>query len=134
MLVIGWLYFFLLPLRWQNRRLAGPDPELKRALAAASCGRWEPAAQLLTTAGDDWERRALYTQRLAELAARKGDSWIQSWRTARPGDPDAALVHARTRFMYAEHNLRPAAQYRVSRTVRLGPARTASSGPGGGTV
>ncbi|WP_053713363.1 hypothetical protein [Streptomyces sp. XY413] len=101
LLVIGWLYFFLLPLSWQNRHLAGPDPDLKRALTAASHGRWEPAAQLLITASDDWERRALYTQRLAELAARKGDGWLQSWQAARPGDPDAALVHARTRIMYA---------------------------------
>ncbi|WP_374776983.1 hypothetical protein OG756_33715 [Streptomyces sp. NBC_01310] len=101
LLGIGWLYFFLLPLKWQNRRLAGADPELKRALAAASRGRWEPAAQLLLTAGKDWERRALYTQRLADLAARKGDTWLRSWQTARPGDPDAALVQARARVMYA---------------------------------
>lgn len=44
--------FGLFPLRLQNRKLAGPDPALRRALAAASLGFWRPAAELLAEAGE----------------------------------------------------------------------------------
>ncbi|MFD4116548.1 hypothetical protein ACFWSJ_24205 [Streptomyces niveus] len=96
-----WLGYGLLPLRWQNSHLAGPDAPLQRACRAANRGRWEPAAQLFEDAGQDWERRSLYAQRLGYLAARRSDRWLKAWQEARPGDPDAALVVARTRVLYA---------------------------------
>ncbi|MEV8411968.1 hypothetical protein AB0R12_41645, partial [Streptomyces niveus] len=46
-----WLGYGLLPLRWQNSHLAGPDAPLQRACRAANRGRWEPAAQLFEDAG-----------------------------------------------------------------------------------
>ncbi|MEU2154154.1 hypothetical protein ABZ532_03850 [Streptomyces sp. NPDC019396] len=55
LLVCGALIWFLLfPLRPQNGKLAGPDPDLRRALAAAHLGAWKPAAELLAGAGQDW--------------------------------------------------------------------------------
>ncbi|MFD6331240.1 hypothetical protein ACFWGI_16905 [Streptomyces niveus] len=96
-----WLGYGLLPLRWQNSHLAGPDAPLQRACRAANRGRWEPAAQLFEDAGQDWERRSLYAQRLGYLAARRSDRWLKAWQEARPRDPDAALVVARTRVLYA---------------------------------
>ncbi|GGZ08069.1 hypothetical protein CP967_32825 [Streptomyces nitrosporeus] len=96
-----WLGYGLLPLRWQNPRLAGPDAALRRAYRAAALGRWEPAARLFEDAGQDWERRSLYAQRLGYLAARRSDRWLRAWAAARPDDPDAALVAARARVLHA---------------------------------
>ncbi|MFB6553952.1 hypothetical protein [Streptomyces sp. NPDC056405] len=96
-----WLKYGLLPLRWQNSYLAGPDAPLQRACRAAARGHWEPAARLFEDAGQDWERRSLYAQRLGGVAARRSDRWLKSWEEARPGDPDAALVVARARVSYA---------------------------------
>ncbi|MEV6193383.1 hypothetical protein AB0M19_13400 [Streptomyces sp. NPDC051920] len=101
LLLCCWLWFTLLPLRWQNSGLAGPDAALQRALRAAARGRWDPAARLLEDVGQDWERRSLYADRLGSLAAEKSDLWLKAWQEARPGDPDAALVVARTRIQYA---------------------------------
>ncbi|MFD7694616.1 hypothetical protein [Streptomyces sp. NPDC059805] len=96
-----WLMYGLLPLRWQNPRLAGPDASLQRACKAAARGHWEPAAQLLEDAGQDWERRSLYAQRLGGVAAAGRDRWLTAWEEARPEDPAAALVAARARVSYA---------------------------------
>ncbi|MEU9587760.1 hypothetical protein [Streptomyces werraensis] len=96
-----WLKYGLLPLRWQNSYLAGPDAPLQRACRAAARGRWEPAARLFEDAGQDWERRSLYAQRLGDVAARGSDRWLKAWEEARPEDPDAALVVARARVSYA---------------------------------
>ncbi|MFD5236779.1 hypothetical protein [Streptomyces tendae] len=82
-----WLKYGLLPLRWQNSYLAGPDAPLQRACRAAARGRWEPAAQLFEDAGQDWERRSLYAQRLGDVVAQGSDRWLKEWRKARPGDP-----------------------------------------------
>ncbi|MGW1069793.1 hypothetical protein ACWD4F_35450 [Streptomyces aureus] len=101
LLLCCWLWFTLLPLRWQNPRLAGPDAALRRACRAAARGHWEPAARLFEDAGQDWERRALYAERLGSLAAEKGDLWLKAWQEARPEDSDVALVMARTRVKYA---------------------------------
>ncbi|WP_405460814.1 hypothetical protein OG786_25720 [Streptomyces sp. NBC_00101] len=94
-------WFCLLPLRWQTRRLAGPEPALRKAVAAVRRRKWEPAARLLAGAGEDWERRALYSGVLGRVAARSGDGWLRAWEAARPDDPDAALVRARFRIAYA---------------------------------
>ncbi|MEU9137068.1 hypothetical protein AB0D33_14060 [Streptomyces sp. NPDC048404] len=101
LLLCCWLWYTLLPLRWQNSSLAGPDAALRRARRAAARGRWEPAARLFEDVGQDWERRSLYADRLGHLAAEKGDRWLKAWQEARPADPDAALVVARTRIQYA---------------------------------
>ncbi|MFE0538315.1 hypothetical protein ACFW20_30275 [Streptomyces nigra] len=100
-LLLLWCWLGLLPLRWQNSYLAGPDAPLQRACRAAARGRWEPAARLFEDAGQDWERRSLYAQRLGYLAARRSDRWLKAWEEARPEDPDAALVVARTRVLSA---------------------------------
>ncbi|WP_327174827.1 hypothetical protein OG599_05630 [Streptomyces sp. NBC_01335] len=99
--VVCLFWFFLLPLKWQTRRLAGPDPALQKAAAAARRQKWEPAALLLADAGEDWERRALYSDVLGRVAALDGDGWLLAWEAARPYDPDAAVVRARARIAYA---------------------------------
>ncbi|WP_299540322.1 hypothetical protein [uncultured Streptomyces sp.] len=98
---VCWVCFFLLPLKRINPRLAGRDPALERALAAASRGRWEPVADLFRDTAGDWERRSLYANRLGYRAARKGDAWLVAWQEARPTDPDAALLRAETTIRYA---------------------------------
>ncbi|MFE9850086.1 hypothetical protein ACFYPN_14920 [Streptomyces sp. NPDC005576] len=101
MAVVCLLWFFLLPLRWQTRQLAGPDRALRKAAAAARRKQWEPAARLMGGTGEDWERRALYSDVLGRVAAYAGDEWLRAWEAARPGDPDAAVVRVRARISYA---------------------------------
>ncbi|NBM15055.1 hypothetical protein GUY61_05085, partial [Streptomyces sp. GC420] len=86
----------LLPAERQNTGSAGPLPAaLTSAAAAAEKGDWQPAAALLQDIGEDWERRSHASYRLAE-AAVKDDDWLLAWENARPEDPGAALVRARS--------------------------------------
>ncbi|MGW6785918.1 hypothetical protein [Streptomyces sp. NPDC054987] len=96
-----WIRYGLLPLRPLNSRLAGPDPLLERTLKAAVAGEWKPAAQLLTDAGKDWDRRDYYVQHLSRSAAWDGAAWLDTWDTARPQDPDVALIRACTQVELA---------------------------------
>ncbi|WP_156213103.1 hypothetical protein [Lentzea aerocolonigenes] len=63
------------------------DPVLARAVTGTLRDDWRPAADAMASARD-WERRAYLVLALAAAAARR-DVWL-----ARPGDPDAAAVHA----------------------------------------
>ncbi|MEV7087437.1 hypothetical protein AB0O07_16295 [Streptomyces sp. NPDC093085] len=74
---------------------APPPPELTDALAAARSGEWEAAASLLAGTGTEWERRSWYANALGSAAA-KSDGWLVAWETARPDDPDAAVVRAQS--------------------------------------
>lgn len=88
----------LLPPERQNTKLAAPAPaDLVNAVSSARAGNWEPVADLFDeTAGkQDWERRASYCERLADVAA-DDDAWLLAWEEARPDDPGAALVRARS--------------------------------------
>jgi hypothetical protein len=88
----------LLPPERQNTRYAAPVPAaLTAAVDAAEAGDWKPAAALLDATADarDWENRAYYSERLASVAA-KDDSWLLAWEAARPDDPAAALLRARS--------------------------------------
>lgn len=130
----------LLPRDRQDVELAGPDTALERALAEARAGRWEAAAELLAAMGKerDWERRALYARVLGEAAARQ-DSWLRSWRAARP-DADAELVKASATVArawrlrgspYAEHTTPEQADgfHELLPEVRADTARAAELGP-----
>ncbi|WP_232542755.1 hypothetical protein [Streptomyces sp. QHH-9511] len=93
----------LLPPERQNTELPAPlEPALKVAVAAAEAGDWHPAAELLdgTAARRDWERRTHFCEQLADAAA-EDDRWLLSWEAARPDDPAAALVRARSTVMLA---------------------------------
>ena len=70
----------------------GEDPILARALAGTLRDDWRPAADAMAAARDR-DRRAHVTEVLAAAAVRR-DEWLESWRKARPGDHDAAAVHA----------------------------------------
>ncbi|MFI7353646.1 hypothetical protein ACIBTP_06820 [Streptomyces avidinii] len=91
----------LMPLRFLNGRLAGPDPQLQRTLKAVRSGAWQPAADLLGAAGTDWERRTQYTRVLAYSAVHDGDAWLRAWQAAAPDDPDAVMVAASARVSQA---------------------------------
>ncbi|WP_043265826.1 hypothetical protein [Streptomyces sp. CT34] len=96
------------PLERLDVRLPGPDPELDEALAEMRRTHdWRPAAELLRSTGDDWERRWQRVQSLAgaaafELAAapadaggrRTGGIWLRTWRAEAPKDPGGAQTHA----------------------------------------
>ncbi|MFD7446434.1 hypothetical protein [Streptomyces sp. NPDC059909] len=91
----------LLPPERQNTELAAPDPAaLTAALTAAAAGDWKPAAALVEETGRNWDLRSFVCSRLAESAA-EDDTWLLVWETARPGDPDAATVRARSTVFLA---------------------------------
>ncbi|GAA2735617.1 hypothetical protein [Streptomyces nogalater] len=91
----------LLPAERQNTDLAAPLPEpWTAALAAVRGGDWQPAADLLAAVGRDWERRSALAYLLADLAAEE-DAWLLAWEAARPDDPDAAVVRARSTVILA---------------------------------
>lgn len=94
-------------LRRRRQVLISPeldDRELRRALAeirpshqlhglGADTTRpaWQPVADLLRATGQDWDRRA---HRIAVLAAVLPPAVADRWTTARPEDPDAAVMRA----------------------------------------
>ncbi|MFI6080369.1 hypothetical protein ACIBBB_05205 [Streptomyces sp. NPDC051217] len=85
----------LLPVAQLNKELAAPpEPELLAALAAARSGDWRSVADRFAGTGTDWERRSIYAENLADIAAAD-DSWLLAWEKARHDDPDAAIVRAR---------------------------------------
>ncbi|WP_187645827.1 hypothetical protein [Streptomyces sp. TRM49041] len=93
----------LLPPERQHTKLTSPEPRaLTVAIAAARAGDWEPAAALLdeTAAARDWERRTSYCGKLADVGA-DDDAWLLAWESARPDDPGAALVRARSSVILA---------------------------------
>jgi hypothetical protein len=88
----------LLPPERQDKETPAPLPaDLTAATAAARSGDWQPAAALFdaTAAERNWEFRTLHTAHLAGVAA-EDDAWLLAWEAARPDDPGAALVRARS--------------------------------------
>ncbi|MGW4893263.1 hypothetical protein ACWEQL_13510, partial [Kitasatospora sp. NPDC004240] len=80
-------------------RSGPPGPSYRRreiqAIAdSAWQGDWRPAAAYVASARDDWDERWSRIQ-LLEHIATKGDEWLESWRSAEPGDCDAATLEAR---------------------------------------
>ncbi|MFE6869379.1 hypothetical protein ACFVFS_22855 [Kitasatospora sp. NPDC057692] len=79
---------------------AGPPAPLERrkrsqAIAdAAWAGDWRPAAAYVAEAGDHWDERWDRMGLLAAIAA-DGDGWLGAWRSAEPGDCDAATLEAK---------------------------------------
>ncbi|MFF8368941.1 hypothetical protein ACF05W_08885 [Streptomyces lydicus] len=95
------------PLDQLDVRLPGPDQELEDALTEIRRTHdWRPAAALLKSTGDDWERRWQRVQTLAGAAAfelaegapeggrRTGGIWLRTWRSEAPKDPGGAQTHA----------------------------------------
>ncbi|MEU6314540.1 hypothetical protein [Streptomyces sp. NPDC047014] len=73
--------------------MAPVPPERAAVLEAVRAGDWQAAAAYVEAAGQDWQERMERVRPLAEAAA-EDDFWLLAWRTARPEDPTAALVHA----------------------------------------
>ncbi|MFF8774206.1 hypothetical protein [Kitasatospora sp. NPDC015120] len=79
---------------------AGPPPPLERrqrsqAIAdAAWAGDWRPAAAYVAEPGDHWDERWSRLDLLAAIAA-DGDGWLGAWRSAEPGNCDAATLEAK---------------------------------------
>jgi hypothetical protein len=86
--------FGLPPGREVTRKVFIADARLAAAVDAARRGDWVPGAELLTAIGYDWDRRAFAVRHLGDAAA-DDDTALKAWQTARPGDADAAAVHAR---------------------------------------
>ncbi|GHF77854.1 hypothetical protein [Streptomyces griseosporeus] len=93
----------LLPREELDASEYGPiAPEVADATLAARQGDWRPGAALLAATGQDWDRRWYVLTRLAQVAPQE-DAWLTAWRTERPGDPDAAAVHAQALLYLAWH-------------------------------
>ncbi|WP_331446938.1 hypothetical protein [Streptomyces xanthochromogenes] len=78
----------------------GPDEEADDALRAAESGNWHAAADLLSRTGQEWDLRSRRAKALGAVAAQD-DGWLLNWRAQRPGDADAALVHAHAMVVLA---------------------------------
>lgn len=81
------------------RRAGPPAPahraEERQAVAdAAWGGDWKSAARYVRAAGQDWDERWNRLELLLHVA-QEDDAWLDAWRTAEPGDCDAATLHAR---------------------------------------
>jgi hypothetical protein len=76
------------------------NPAVAAAKVAAGSGDWEHVAHLVAATRGDWNRRFSVVRALGELAA-SDDEWLTTWRRARPGDGDAAAVHAESLVMLA---------------------------------
>ncbi|QRP51360.1 DUF4034 domain-containing protein [Amycolatopsis sp. FDAARGOS 1241] len=70
-----------------------PDAEIDSARQALASGDWRAAAQLLTTIGTNWDRRASLVGRLGDVVAND-ETGLERWRAERPGDPSVAAVNA----------------------------------------
>jgi hypothetical protein len=94
------------PVKWglvPNAAVSGEpvrEPALVAALDAVRAGRWEPAAELVAETSGDWNRRYAVVRALGDEAAND-DEWLTEWRAERPGDGDAAAVHAEALVMMA---------------------------------
>ncbi|WP_428952653.1 hypothetical protein [Streptomyces sp. cg35] len=93
-----------------GERATAPDPAAEHVTSALGAGNWESGAQYLEGAGTDWQERDRRSVLLAEEAV-KDDAWLTAWRAARPRDPGAALVHARS-LVYLAWEIRGSAQAR----------------------
>lgn len=71
------------------------DAQVQEAVTAVEQGEWQPAAELMTSTWQDWDRRAYAVRKLANPAALD-DRWLEAWRGERPDDPDVAVVHAQS--------------------------------------
>ncbi|GJF32119.1 hypothetical protein KNE206_48190 [Kitasatospora sp. NE20-6] len=81
------------------RRAGPPAPpgsqENSRAVASAAWGgNWRPAAAHVRAAGDDWDEHWSRLELLAGIA-QEDDAWLTAWRSAEPGDCDAATLEAK---------------------------------------
>ncbi|MFD8013159.1 hypothetical protein [Streptomyces sp. NPDC058955] len=81
------------------RRAGPPAPahraEERQAVAdAAWGGDWQSAARYVRAAGQEWDERWHRLELLLHVA-QEDDAWLDAWRTAEPGDCDAATLHAR---------------------------------------
>ncbi|MFE2150689.1 hypothetical protein ACFXAO_11705 [Streptomyces lavendulae] len=86
--------------RLDTEHRAPVTAEERAAVAAAGTGDWQACADWLEAAGKDWDERIRRVQVLSELAAVE-DRWLLAWRSAKPQDPTAAVVHADTAVQVA---------------------------------
>ncbi|GHG48088.1 hypothetical protein [Streptomyces griseocarneus] len=96
----GSLALGFLPASGQNTERARPDAELDALGASVRAGEWEPTARALAAAGKNWERRSQIVGEVADAAAND-DAWLTAWEAARPDDPDAAVVRAKSTVFLA---------------------------------
>ncbi|MEV6976311.1 hypothetical protein [Kitasatospora sp. NPDC093806] len=86
--------------RLDASRSGPPEPLEKRerslAIAeAAWAGNWRPAAEYVAEPGDHWDERWSRLELLRSIALQgDGDGWLTAWRTAEPGNCDAATLEA----------------------------------------
>lgn len=89
----------LVPREALDARRSGPPPppyrrkETQAVADAAWEGHWQVAEAYVEAAGQDWDERWSRTELLQQVA-REDDTWLDGWRAARPGNCDAATIHA----------------------------------------
>lgn len=89
----------LVPREDLDPRRPGPPPapyrlkEMQAVADAAWEGQWQVAEAYVEAAGKDWDERWSRTEFLEQVAG-EDDTWLNAWRAARPGNCDAATVHA----------------------------------------
>ncbi|MFF3320161.1 hypothetical protein ACFYV5_32335 [Streptomyces sp. NPDC003035] len=89
----------LVPREELDPRRSGPPPapyrlkEMQAVADAAWEGQWEVAEAYVEAAGKDWDERWSRIELLQQVAC-EDDAWLDAWRAARPGNCDAATLHA----------------------------------------
>ncbi|MFF8378163.1 hypothetical protein ACF07V_18775 [Streptomyces sp. NPDC015661] len=82
-----------------DSRRPGPPPpghrteERQSVAEAAREGDWRSAERYVAAAGEDWDERWARLELLQQVA-QEDDAWLDAWRTAEPGNCDAATLHA----------------------------------------
>lgn len=87
------------PVRVTDEALGHADIAQARDTAIAT-GKWQPAAELMRSIGEDWDKRAIAACALGTVA-QDHPGWFFAWQHAAPDSPDFLVVRAQSLVMAA---------------------------------